>query len=58
MATTQIAAQMLGKLPVRTDVRTLSLARYIDAARLPEPPDSFDETTGVAPGRCTKTTHR
>jgi hypothetical protein len=47
MATTQIAAQMLGKLPVRTDVRTLSLARYVDGARLPSPPDSFDETSGV-----------
>ena len=47
MATTQIAAQMLGKLPVRTDVRTLSLARYVDSARLPAPPDSFDETSGV-----------
>ena len=47
MATTQIAAQMLGKLPVRTDVRTLSLARYIDATRLPEAPDSFDETSAV-----------
>jgi hypothetical protein len=48
MATTQIAAQMLGKLPVRTDVRTLSLARYVDSTRLPSPPDSFDETAGVA----------
>jgi hypothetical protein len=48
MATTQIAAQMLGKLPVRTDVRTLSLARYVDSSRLPSPPDSFDETAGVA----------
>jgi hypothetical protein len=47
MATTQIAAQMLGKLPVRTDVRTLSLARYVDAANLPAPPDAFDETSGV-----------
>jgi hypothetical protein len=47
MATTQIAAQMLGKLPVRTDVRTLSLARYVDATRLPEAPDSFDETSSV-----------
>jgi len=47
MATTQIAAQMLGKLPVRTDVRTLSLARYVDSARLPSPPDAFDETSGV-----------
>jgi hypothetical protein len=48
MATTTIAAQMLGKLPVRTDVRTLSLARYIDSSRLPSPPDVFDETSGVA----------
>ena len=47
MATTQIAAQMLGKLPVRTDVRTLSLGRYVDGARLPSPPDSFDETAGI-----------
>ncbi|MCW2965049.1 MAG: hypothetical protein JWO17_2301 [Actinomycetia bacterium] len=47
MATTQIAAQMLGKLPVRTDVRTLSLARYVDSSRLPTPPDVFDETSGV-----------
>jgi hypothetical protein len=47
MATTQIAAQMLGKLPVRTDVRTLSLARYIDADKLPAPPESFDETRRV-----------
>jgi hypothetical protein len=28
-------------------VRTLSLARYIDSARLPSPPDAFDETSGV-----------
>jgi hypothetical protein len=47
MATIQSAAQMLGKLPVRTDVRTLSLARYIDSAQLPSPPDAFDETSGV-----------
>ena len=47
MATTQIAAQMLGKLPVRTDVRTLSLGRYVDGARLPSLPDSFDETAGI-----------
>ena len=47
MATTQIAAQMLGKLPVRTDVRTLSLGRYVDGARLPSPPDAFDETAGI-----------
>ena len=47
MATTTIAAQKLGKLPVRTDVRTLSLARYVDKAKLPSPPDAFDETTHV-----------
>ena len=47
MATTTIAAQKLGKLPVRTDVRTLSLARYVDRARLPAPPNTFDETTNV-----------
>ena len=47
MATTQIAAQMLGKLPVRTDVRTLSLRRYMDGTRLPDAPDSYDETSGV-----------
>jgi hypothetical protein len=45
MADTEL---MLGKLPVRTDVRTLSLGRYVDAARLPDPPASFDETAGVA----------
>ena len=47
MATTQIAAQMLGKLPVRTDVRTLSLGRYVDPALLPPPPAAFDEATGI-----------
>jgi hypothetical protein len=47
MATTQIAARMLGKLPVRTDVRTLALARYVEDARLPSPPATFDETTGI-----------
>jgi hypothetical protein len=47
MATTQIAAQKLGKLPPRVDVRTLSLKEYIDRARLPEPPDVLDVTTHV-----------
>lgn len=32
----------LGKLPVRTDVRTLSLGRYVDAAKLPVPPADLD----------------
>jgi len=47
MATTTIAAQKLGKLPVRTDVRTLSFARYVDRAKLPRPPDVLDETAHV-----------
>lgn len=47
MATTTIAAQKLGKLPARTDVRTLSFARYVDRAKLPRPPDVFDETAHV-----------
>jgi hypothetical protein len=46
--TTTIAAQKLGKLPVRVDVRTLSLRRYLDLSRLPAPPDTLDLTTGVA----------
>jgi hypothetical protein len=41
-------AEQLGKLPVRTDVRTLSLGRYVDDARLPRPPDTFDEASGVS----------
>ncbi len=46
MITTETAG-LLGKLPVRTDVRTLSLARYVDRTKLPIPPDTFDETTHV-----------
>jgi hypothetical protein len=37
----------LGKLPVRRDVRTLALARYVDRAKLPQPPASLDLTTHV-----------
>jgi hypothetical protein len=47
MATTTIAARKLGKLPVRTDVRTLALARYVDRTQLPAPPPRLDLTTGV-----------
>jgi hypothetical protein len=47
MATTQIAAQKLGKLPPRVDVRTLSLKQYVDRAKLPEPPDVLDVTASV-----------
>jgi len=38
----------MGKLPVRTDARTLLLARYVDSAKLPKPPASFDATAHVA----------
>jgi hypothetical protein len=38
---------LLGKLPVRRDVRTLALARYVDRSELPEPPASLDLTTHV-----------
>ena len=48
MTDVAVAAGKLGKLPVRTDVRTLSLGRYVDGARLPSPPTTFDETSGVA----------
>ena len=47
MAPTTIAAHRLGKLPVRTDVRTLALPRYVDRAELPSPPDALDETLHV-----------
>jgi hypothetical protein len=47
MSSFEIAGLQLGKLPVRTDVRTLSLGRYVDVAELPTPPETFDETTGV-----------
>lgn len=47
--TLQIAAERrLGKLPVRTDVRTLSIGRYVDGTALPAPPPQFDESTHVA----------
>jgi hypothetical protein len=37
----------LGKLPVRHDVRTLRLARYVDRAALPKPPPALDVTANV-----------
>jgi hypothetical protein len=37
----------LGKLPVRTDVRTLRLRRYVDPAKLPPPPETLDLTGRV-----------
>ena len=48
MATAAIASGKLGKLPVRTDVRTLRIARYIDTAQLPSPPDTLDLADRVA----------
>jgi hypothetical protein len=46
--TTSLETQVkLGKLPVETDVRTLSLARYVDPALLPAPPASLDLATPV-----------
>jgi hypothetical protein len=37
----------LGKLPARTDVRTLRLARYVHRAKLPPPPPALDLASGV-----------
>jgi hypothetical protein len=48
MATTQAAAQKLGKLAPRVDVRTLALARYVDPSQLPDPPQELDLTVRVA----------
>ena len=49
MAVASTAAKFqLGKLPVKTDPRTLMLARYVDRTKLPAPPASFDSTTHVA----------
>jgi hypothetical protein len=47
MTTTARATGKLGKLPVRTDVRTLRLRRYVDPTKLPPPPDTIDLTPGV-----------
>jgi hypothetical protein len=48
MATATVTQLKLGKAPVRVDVRTLSLARYVDHAKLPEPPAVWDGTTHVS----------
>ena len=37
----------LGKLPAATDVRTLTLARYVDSAVLPAPPPTLDLSSAV-----------
>ena len=44
MTSTPVATRKLGKLPVRTDVRTLALTRYVDRGALPSPPTAVDET--------------
>lgn len=46
-ALTATAAGLLGRLPVRHDVRTLSLARYVDRSKLPRAPGSLDLTKRV-----------
>jgi hypothetical protein len=48
MTSTALATGRLGKLPVRTDVRTLRLRRYVDPTELPKPPASIDLTAQVA----------
>jgi hypothetical protein len=48
MTTTARATGKLGKLPVRTDVRTLRLRRYVDLTTLPPAPASLDLTEHVA----------
>jgi len=45
---TIVTARKLGKLPVRTDVRTISLAQYVDTEKLPPPPEALDLATHVA----------
>ncbi len=47
MTPATLAAYRLGKLPVRTDVRTLRLARYVDVSKLPPPPVTLDLTAHV-----------
>ena len=47
MTTTSIELQKLGKLPVRVDVRTLLLARYVDTSQLPAAPGTLDLTEHV-----------
>jgi len=46
--TTATLLGKLGKLPVRTDVRTLRVERYIDRTKLPAPPPTLDLSDRVA----------
>lgn len=48
MTSTALEVGKLGKLPVRTDVRTLRLPRYVDLTTLPPPPETHDLTRGVS----------
>lgn len=48
ISTIPVVAGRLGKLPARVDVRTLSLARYLDQAQLPSPPAELDLTPNVS----------
>ena len=48
ISTIPVVAGRLGKLPARVDVRTLSLARYLDQAQLPPPPAELDLTRNVS----------
>jgi hypothetical protein len=38
---------LLGKLPARTDARTLSFAKYVDRGAIPRPPDRLDLASTV-----------
>jgi hypothetical protein len=46
--TTPIETQVkLGRLPVRTDARTLALPRYVERTKLPQPPPDLDLAAAV-----------
>ena len=47
LASTEVTFRC-GKLAVRTDTRTLQFARYVDRAKLPAAPTSYDETKNVS----------
>ena len=47
MTSTALATGKLGKLSVRTDVRTLRLRKYVDPPALPTPPERIDLTPHV-----------
>jgi len=47
VSTIPVVTGRLGKLPARLDVRTLSLARYVDRVQLPTAPVELDLTLNV-----------